>query len=99
MAASKPTVMVNGLPGNMGLEVSAACLRRGFTVAGIALTGPGMAETVEVDDLEGGAKQTVRLLQVPPSTCSPRLPIHVQESHQIHSLAELLTLLRLRADL
>jgi len=63
MAASKPTVMVNGLPGNMGLEVSAACLRRGFTVAGIALTGPGMAETVEVDDLEGGAKQTVRLLQ------------------------------------
>ena len=64
--AAKPTVMVNGLPGNMGLEVSAACLRRGFTVAGIALTGPGMAETVEVDDLEGGAKQTVRLLQVPP---------------------------------
>jgi len=53
---------MNGLPGAMGLEVSAACLRRGFAVAPYALTGPKMPGTVDVDDLEGGAPTTVTLL-------------------------------------
>merc|ERR1711907_27831 len=58
-----PTVMVNGLPGAMGKEVSAACIRRGFNIAPIALTGPGMAESVDVSDLEGGPVRTVRLIE------------------------------------
>jgi len=55
-------VLVNGLPGNMGHEVSAACLRRGFSVGGVALTGPGMPSTVEVTNGEGGQSTTVKLL-------------------------------------
>lgn len=34
-------VMMNGLPGAMGIEVSQVCLQRGFALAPIALTGPG----------------------------------------------------------
>jgi len=54
--------MMNGLPGAMGLEVSAACLRRGMECAPIALTGPGCPGSVAVSDGEGGAEQQVRLL-------------------------------------
>jgi len=55
-------VMMNGLPGAMGKEVGAACLRRGFALAPYALTGPGMPSTVDVDDLEGGKSTTVKLV-------------------------------------
>lgn len=46
-------VMMNGLPGKMGYDVAAACLRKGFRVAPYALTG-GSAQMVEVtvDDQE-----------------------------------------------
>jgi 4-hydroxy-tetrahydrodipicolinate reductase len=54
-------VMMNGLPGAMGKEVGAACIRRGFKLAPCALTGPGMPSTVDVDDGEGGAPTTVNL--------------------------------------
>lgn len=54
--------MMNGLPGAMGLEVSAACLRRGMECAPVALTGPGSPETVAVSDGEGGTEQQVKLL-------------------------------------
>merc|ERR1711907_666495 len=62
MAAAPVTVMMNGLPGAMGKEVSAACIRRGFSIAKYAITGPGMPGAVEVDDLEGGSKTTVQLI-------------------------------------
>ena len=42
-------VMMNGLPGAMGLEIAAACARRdGVSLAPFALTGPGMPGEVEV---------------------------------------------------
>eukprot|EP00747_Dinoflagellata_sp_TGD_P162255 gnl/TRDRNA2_/TRDRNA2_179659_c0_seq1.p1 gnl/TRDRNA2_/TRDRNA2_179659_c0~~gnl/TRDRNA2_/TRDRNA2_179659_c0_seq1.p1 ORF type:complete len:281 (+),score=63.04 gnl/TRDRNA2_/TRDRNA2_179659_c0_seq1:86-928(+) len=53
------TVMMNGLPGAMGHEVGAACLRRGFSLAPVALTGNGMPAECEV--VEGDKKVTVRL--------------------------------------
>ena len=62
LSAGDIVVMMNGLPGAMGHEVSAACLRHGMRLADIALTGPDCDATVEVSDGEGGAKQTVRLL-------------------------------------
>lgn len=65
-AAPKVAVMVNGLPGAMGKEVAAACLRRGLAVCSVGLTGPQIEEeSVEVDDGEGGQKQTVRLVKGP----------------------------------
>ena len=52
--------MVNGLPGAMGKEVAAACLRRGLDVCPVGLTGPQIEEkSVEVDDGEGGKKVCV----------------------------------------
>jgi hypothetical protein len=36
--------MVNGLPGAMGKEVAAACLRRGLAVCSVGLTGPQIGE-------------------------------------------------------
>lgn len=41
-------VMVNGLPGAMGQEVSAACLRKGMRIAPIAFTGPGLEGSIMV---------------------------------------------------
>jgi len=54
------TVMMNGLPGAMGVEVSRACLRRGFGLAEAALTGPGMPADCVVE--EGDKKITVKLV-------------------------------------
>ena len=55
-------VMMNGLPGAMGREIASACLRReGVGLAPFALTGPGMAGSVEVDDGSGGQKMEVKL--------------------------------------
>jgi 4-hydroxy-tetrahydrodipicolinate reductase len=48
MAATRPVVMMSGLPGAMGHEVSQACLRRGFELAPMALTGPGFSAECEV---------------------------------------------------
>ncbi|CAM9310635.1 unnamed protein product [Phaeothamnion confervicola] len=64
LAPSEITVMMNGLPGNMGREVAAACLRKGFKVAPYALTGPDVEEDkVEVDNMEGGPKTSVKLIK------------------------------------
>ena len=58
------TVMMNGLPGAMGREIAAACLRRqGVSLAPFGLTGPGCAGEVEVDDGSGGSAMTVRLFE------------------------------------
>lgn len=37
-------VMMNGLNGKMGLDVAAACLRKGFRIAPYALSGAGTGE-------------------------------------------------------
>ncbi|KAG5189874.1 dihydrodipicolinate reductase [Tribonema minus] len=56
--------MMNGLPGNMGKEVAAACLRKGFKMAPYSLTGPQIQDTeVTVDDMSGGESFTVGLLK------------------------------------
>lgn len=44
-------VMMNGLSGKMGLDVAAACLRKGFRIAPYAMSGTGSGE-VKVSDLE-----------------------------------------------
>ncbi|CAM9764999.1 unnamed protein product [Chrysoparadoxa australica] len=63
-AAPDIHVMMNGLPGAMGYEVAAACLRKGFKLAPYSLTGPNIDESeVEVDDLEGGEKTKVKLIK------------------------------------
>ena len=63
MAASgEVAIMMNGLPGAMGREIAAACLRRpGVTLAPFALTGPGCEGEIEVDDGCGGPPMTVQL--------------------------------------
>lgn len=60
--SAKITVMMNGLPGAMGHEVAACCLRRGFDLADAALTGPGMPGDCEVEAEKGGAKHKVKLV-------------------------------------
>jgi len=60
MAAPQVTVMMNGLPGAMGDEVSRACLRRGFGLATNAMTGPGMGAECTVE--EGDKKVAVKLV-------------------------------------
>ena len=43
---SEVAVCVSGLPGAMGLEIAAACLRRpGFKVAPFAMTGANMGSS------------------------------------------------------
>lgn len=37
-------VMMNGLNGKMGLDVAAACLRKGFRIAPYAMSGTGTGE-------------------------------------------------------
>ena len=39
------SVIVNGLPGAMGIEITQALIRRKIPVAPFALTGPGMPST------------------------------------------------------
>jgi len=63
VGAARPAVMVNGLPGAMGREVAAACLRRGLVLAPMALTGPGCAGEIVVDDGVGGQQTTVKLYE------------------------------------
>ena len=55
--ASTVHVMMNGLPGAMGMEIAQACLRReGVALAPFALTGPGCGGEVVVD---AGTGETV----------------------------------------
>eukprot|EP00408_Alexandrium_pacificum_P025741 CAMPEP_0171196590 /NCGR_PEP_ID=MMETSP0790-20130122/21981_1 /TAXON_ID=2925 /ORGANISM="Alexandrium catenella, Strain OF101" /LENGTH=279 /DNA_ID=CAMNT_0011661819 /DNA_START=15 /DNA_END=854 /DNA_ORIENTATION=- len=56
--------MMNGLPGAMGHEVSAACLRRGFGLAEVSLTGPGMPTECTVSE----AGQAIKVRLVSPGT-------------------------------
>lgn len=48
--ASEVVVMMNGLPGNMGREVAAACVRRGMSLAQYALTGLEESSTIDVEN-------------------------------------------------
>lgn len=66
MAADKKiVVMMNGLPGAMGHEVAAACLRRGVGVAEAALTGPGCPTECEVIEGEHRVKVELAGAEVP----------------------------------
>lgn len=61
-AGGDVAIMVNGLPGAMGVEIAAACLRRaGVTLAPFCLTGPSCGGETIVDDGRGGAPSTVEL--------------------------------------
>jgi 4-hydroxy-tetrahydrodipicolinate reductase len=61
-AAPKFALMVNGLPGAMGVEIAAACLRRGVELAPFALTGNSAElEEMTVDDGRGGPPHVVKL--------------------------------------
>lgn len=57
---AKISVIMNGLPGAMGHEVSQACIRNGLTLVPMAMTGAGMPGDVEV--VEGSTKVTVKLV-------------------------------------
>lgn len=60
--AAQLNVMMNGLPGAMGIEIAQACLRReGVSLVPYALTGPGTPPEISVDDGRGGAPCTVKL--------------------------------------
>lgn len=43
-------VMMNGISGKMGIDVAAACLRKGFRIAPYAMSGKGSGD-VSVSDL------------------------------------------------
>eukprot|EP00933_Yihiella_yeosuensis_P007344 TRINITY_DN112326_c0_g1_i1.p1 TRINITY_DN112326_c0_g1~~TRINITY_DN112326_c0_g1_i1.p1 ORF type:complete len:293 (+),score=73.96 TRINITY_DN112326_c0_g1_i1:45-923(+) len=58
--ASGIVVMMCGLPGAMGHEVSQACIRRGFTLAPVALTGAGCPAECTVT--EGSTSVQVKLV-------------------------------------
>jgi len=69
VAPSDIHIMMNGLPGAMGQEVAAACLRRGFKIAPYAFTGPDVElDSVNVNDQQGGAPITVSLIKGPTNT-------------------------------
>merc|ERR1719291_812961 len=62
MSVQELTLMVNGLPGAMGREIAAACLRRGLKLAPFALTGPGVPDSeIVIDDGRGGEPMSVTL--------------------------------------
>ena len=67
---SNLVVMVNGIPGSMGLEVAAACLRRGFELAPIALSGKSSGtytvySEVNVDDQNAESLKSAQIKLVP----------------------------------
>ena len=63
MSEPELTIMMNGLPGAMGREIAADCLRRGYGLAPFCLTGPGCAGEVTVDDGRGGAPLAVQMYE------------------------------------
>lgn len=64
------TIVMNGLPGAMGLEIASACVRRGMRLAPVALTGPNMPGSVDVE-LPDGSSQTIRLVAGPSDLSAP----------------------------
>eukprot|EP00927_Polykrikos_kofoidii_P074998 TRINITY_DN71051_c0_g1_i1.p1 TRINITY_DN71051_c0_g1~~TRINITY_DN71051_c0_g1_i1.p1 ORF type:complete len:301 (-),score=70.24 TRINITY_DN71051_c0_g1_i1:149-1051(-) len=61
LAPEEPTVvMMNGLPGAMGMEIGKACIRAGCVLAPVALTGSGAQS--ECDVVEGCETVTVKLV-------------------------------------
>jgi hypothetical protein len=71
MSAMQPSdvlVVMNGLPGAMGVEVAEACLRRGMRLAPFGLTGPRRSgESIEVAGPDG-ERHAVRLVPGPTGT-------------------------------
>ena len=76
-------VMVNGLPGSMGVEVAAACLRRGYMVADIGLSGsstgsiditsePTTSEESSKNDSSSFATSASSVRLLPVTTLSPQ---------------------------
>jgi 4-hydroxy-tetrahydrodipicolinate reductase len=59
---SSITVMVNGLAGAMGNEISRACLRRGFALAPLSMTGRSNATLDECEIQEGDKIVKVKLV-------------------------------------
>ena len=57
---ASPSVMINGLPGAMGLAIAAVCERRGVRVAPFALTGPGMPSETAVGDVSWRSTRRTR---------------------------------------
>jgi 4-hydroxy-tetrahydrodipicolinate reductase len=52
MKAETISVMVNGMPGPMALEVAKACLDRGFNLLPMGFTGPGQPDHITVQGLK-----------------------------------------------
>ena len=64
--SSNLVVMVNGIPGSMGLEVAAACLRRGFELCPVALSGKSSGPvTVSSEVGEGAGSASAEVTLVP----------------------------------
>jgi 4-hydroxy-tetrahydrodipicolinate reductase len=57
VSGEKISVMVNGMPGPMAVEVAKACLDRGFNIVPVAFTGPNMPNKFTVE----GAKASVEV--------------------------------------
>jgi len=71
------TVMINGLSGAMGQEVAAACLRRGFNVADVALSGSSTG-TVDIRPETGEpVAKTVTLLSSANETTFTELQTYI----------------------
>ncbi|CAM9270305.1 unnamed protein product [Pylaiella littoralis] len=54
-------VMMNGLNGKMGVDVAAACVRKGFRIAPYAMSGTGTGD-VSVSGIDGTGDTTVTLV-------------------------------------
>lgn len=80
------TVVMNGLPGAMGQEVARACLRRGMALAPMALTGPGMPESTDVE--EGDVRATVKLVPGPQSTDVDETALCEETGRALKALAD-----------
>jgi len=76
--SEKLTVMVNGLPGSMGLEVAAACLRRGYNVASVALTGKTKGTCEISAETTEDNKQTVQLIPSNTETTESELRTYIE---------------------
>lgn len=58
--AAAPVMMINGLPGALAMESARACLRRGLSLAAVALTGPRGTKSATVQ--EGSKVVTIQLV-------------------------------------
>ena len=69
--SSNLVVMVNGVPGSMGLEVAAACLRRGIELCPVALSGKTSGPTTVYSEVGAGA-DSARSAEI--TICVPTAP-------------------------